>query len=91
MSYMGTSTDERGRLYLPKEIRERYGENYRVVQMPTHVALLPIDDDPLEGLREAVGDALKGKNIDELREEALRTAIVEEEIADHEQRATGGE
>jgi bifunctional DNA-binding transcriptional regulator/antitoxin component of YhaV-PrlF toxin-antitoxin module len=90
---MGTSTDERGRLYLPKEIRERYGENYRVVQMPTHVALLPIDDDPLEGLREAVGDALKGKDIDELREEALRTAKsdVEEKIADHEQRATGEE
>jgi len=86
---MGTCTDERGRLYLPKEIRERYGENYRVVQMPTHVALLPIDDDPLKGLREAVGDALKGKDINELREEALRTAIVEEEIADHEQRAPG--
>jgi bifunctional DNA-binding transcriptional regulator/antitoxin component of YhaV-PrlF toxin-antitoxin module len=90
---MGTSTDERGRLYLPKEIRERYGENYRVVQMPTHVALLPIDDDPLEGQREAVGDALKEKDIDELREEALWTAKsdVEEEIADHEQRAPGGE
>jgi bifunctional DNA-binding transcriptional regulator/antitoxin component of YhaV-PrlF toxin-antitoxin module len=90
---MGTSTDERGRLYLPKEIRERYGENYRVVQMPTHVALLPIDDEPLEGLREAVGDALKGKDIDELREGALRTAKgdVEEEIADREQRAPGGE
>jgi bifunctional DNA-binding transcriptional regulator/antitoxin component of YhaV-PrlF toxin-antitoxin module len=89
MLHMGTSTDERGRLYLPKEVRERYGENYRVVQMPTHVALIPIDDDPLEGLREAVGDALEGKDIDELREGALTSAKadVEGEIADREQRA----
>lgn len=86
---MGTSTDERGRLYLPKEIRDRYGEDYRVVKMPTHVALIPIDDDPLAGLRKAVGDALEGKDIDELREGALRTAKsdVEAEIAEREQRA----
>lgn len=55
---MGSSTDERGRLYLPKHVRDRYGEQYRIVELPGHVALLPVDEDPLEGLHEAVGDAL---------------------------------
>ena len=53
---MGSTTDERGRIYLPKDVRERYGEHYRIVELPTHVVLLPVDDDPLEGVREAVGD-----------------------------------
>lgn len=90
---MGTTTDERGRIYLPKEVRERYGEEFRVVQMPSHVALIPIDDDPLEGLRDAVGDALQGKDIDDLRADALETAQadVESEIADREQRGERGE
>lgn len=90
---MGTNTDERGRIYLPKEVRERYGEEYRVVKMPTHVALMPIDESPLEGLREAVGGALDGKDIDELRDDALATAKadVEGEAADREQRQQGGE
>lgn len=90
---MGTNTDERGRIYLPKEVRERYGDQYRVVQLPSHVALIPIDDNPLEGLREAVGGALDGKDIDELRDDALATAKadVEAEIAEREAEHGGGE
>ena len=90
---MGTSTDERGRIYLPKEVRERYGDEYRVVQLPTHVALIPIDDDPLEGLREAVGDALDGRDVDELRDGALAAAKadVEGEIAERRGRQENGD
>ena len=51
---MSKSTDERGRLYLPKEVRERFGDRYRIVELPSHVALFPVDDDPLAGLRDAV-------------------------------------
>lgn len=90
---MGTSTDERGRLYLPKGVRDRYGDEYRVVELPSHVALIPVDDEPLEGLREAVGGALEGKDIDELRDDA-RAAVkaeAEAEIDDREGRAEGGE
>jgi len=67
---MSKSTDERGRLYLPTDVRERFGDRYRIVQLPTHVALFPVDDDPLSGLRDAVGDAFEGDDIDALKSEA---------------------
>jgi bifunctional DNA-binding transcriptional regulator/antitoxin component of YhaV-PrlF toxin-antitoxin module len=74
---MSKSTDERGRIYLPKDVRDRFGEKYRIVELPSHVALFPVDDDPLEGLREAVGDAFEGTDANALKREA-RSAISEE-------------
>jgi len=71
---MGTETDDRGRLYLSKNLRERHGERFHVVEYSDHIELIPIDDDPLEGLREAVGDAFDDKSIDELRDEARELA-----------------
>lgn len=76
---MGSSTDERGRLYLPKHVRDRYGEEYRIVELPSHVVLLPIDDDPIEGLHEAVGDAFADWTREEMKEESLANA--ESEVA----------
>ncbi|MBX0287843.1 AbrB/MazE/SpoVT family DNA-binding domain-containing protein [Haloarcula salinisoli] len=64
---MSKSLDERGRLYLPKEVRERFGEQYRIVELPSHVALFPVDDDPIEGVRAAVGDAFEGQDADRLK------------------------
>lgn len=76
---MGTSTDERGRIYLPKHVRDRYGDEYRIVELPSHVVLLPIDDDPIEGLREAVGDAFDDITREGMKDEALSNA--ESEVA----------
>ena len=85
---MGSTTDERGRIYLPKDVRERYGEHYRIVELPTHVVLLPVDDDPLKGVREAVGDAFEDKGREELKAEALAgaKAETEAELEEREQR-----
>ncbi|KZN23909.1 hypothetical protein A4G99_13850 [Haladaptatus sp. R4] len=83
---MSKSTDERGRIYLPKDVRERFGEHYRIVELPNHVALFPVDDDPLEGLRDAVGDAFDDVDGSELKEEA-REAISEEVREETEQRS----
>ncbi len=69
---MSKSTDERGRLYLPKDVRERFGEEYRVVELPDYVALFPVADDPIAAVEEAVGDELEGKCVDELQREARR-------------------
>ncbi|WP_231183097.1 AbrB/MazE/SpoVT family DNA-binding domain-containing protein [Haladaptatus sp. DYF46] len=83
---MSKSTDERGRIYLPKDVRERFGEQYRIVELPSHVALFPVDDDPLKGLRDAVGDAFDDVDESELKEEA-REAIAEEVREETEQRS----
>lgn len=84
------STDERGRIYLPKGVRERFGEEYRIVELPSHIALFPVDENPLEGLRAAVGDALEGVDATELKAEA-REAITREVEADADERARDGE
>lgn len=67
---MTKSTDDRGRIYLPKDVRERYGERFRIVELPTHVGLFPVDEDPLDGLRDAIGDAFEGEDPDQLKSNA---------------------
>ncbi|AXG05740.1 AbrB/MazE/SpoVT family DNA-binding domain-containing protein [Haloplanus rubicundus] len=80
---MSKSTDERGRLYLPKGVRDRFGDRYRIVELPGHVALVPVDDDPISGLRAAVGDAFEDADVDRLKTEARR-AIAREARDDTE-------
>jgi bifunctional DNA-binding transcriptional regulator/antitoxin component of YhaV-PrlF toxin-antitoxin module len=81
---MTTETDDRGRLYLPKELRERHGERFRVVDLPSRIVLVPVDDDPLEAVREAVGDSFEERSIAELKREARKE--VETEISEREER-----
>jgi bifunctional DNA-binding transcriptional regulator/antitoxin component of YhaV-PrlF toxin-antitoxin module len=83
---MSKSTDERGRIYLPKDVRERFGDQYRIVELPSHVALFPVDEDPLDGLRAAVGDAFAETTGDDLKADA-REAVSREVRADARDRS----
>lgn len=74
---MSKSTDERGRIYLPKAVRERFGDQYRIVELPSYVALFPVDENPLDGLQAAVGDTFESEESNDLKAEA-RTAIARE-------------
>lgn len=67
--------DNRGRLTLPKEIRERYGDHYRIVQLHDGIKLIPIADDPLAALRNEFADV--EKTAEELRDEGRDTALDE--------------
>jgi len=87
---MSKSTDERGRIYLPKDVRERFGDRYRIVELPSHVALFPVDEDPLEGLRAAVGDAFRETEADELKTQA-REAISREVTEEAGRQSRDGE
>ncbi|SEQ84405.1 AbrB/MazE/SpoVT family DNA-binding domain-containing protein [Natrinema salaciae] len=73
--------DDRGRIVIPHEIREKHGDRYRVVELNDRVELIPLGDDPIEGLRDAVGDAFDDKSIAEIKREA-RAAAREEAIDD---------
>ncbi|MFW5907167.1 MAG: AbrB/MazE/SpoVT family DNA-binding domain-containing protein [Candidatus Natronoplasma sp.] len=68
-------TDKKGRLYLSKKIREKYGQKFLQIELEDEISLIPISDDPVEDLRK-VTDKLKGKSMEEMkkeiREEALR-------------------
>lgn len=65
---MSTETDRQGRLYIPKEVREKYGEKYHIVTYEDRIELIPVADDPLAAVREATGD-LRDASIEEIRED----------------------
>lgn len=66
------SLDERGRLSLPDEVRERYGDRYRLVELPDSIKLIPIPTDPPESLREQFAEVEYSSL--ELRERARESA-----------------
>jgi bifunctional DNA-binding transcriptional regulator/antitoxin component of YhaV-PrlF toxin-antitoxin module len=61
-------TDSRGRVTIPKDVRERYGERYRLVELRNSVRLVPVPKDPVGALRESASDELKQASMNELRE-----------------------
>ncbi|GAA0527177.1 hypothetical protein SAMN04488066_1145 [Halorubrum aquaticum] len=67
--------DDRGRLTLPKELRERYGERYHVVDLHDGIKLIPIDEDPLDALRDEFADV--DETVDELRQGAREAALTD--------------
>jgi len=67
--------DDRGRLTLPKELRERYGDRYRVVDLHDGIKLIPVAEDPLAALRDEFADV--EKSADELRDAAREAALDE--------------
>lgn len=70
-----TTLDDRGRMTLPKELRERYGDRYRIVEVHDGIKLIPVAEDPLDALRDEFAEV--EKTADELREAARETAVDE--------------
>ena len=66
--------DDRGRIVIPHEIREKHGDRYRVVELKDRIELIPLKEDPIEGLRNAVGDAFDEKSIEEIKRESREAA-----------------
>jgi hypothetical protein len=71
---MSLEVDSNGRLYLSAKLRRKYGEKFHVVEYEDRLELVPIDEDPIQALREAAGGAFDGKSVDELRDEARAQA-----------------
>ncbi|MEY7847956.1 AbrB/MazE/SpoVT family DNA-binding domain-containing protein [Natrarchaeobius sp. A-rgal3] len=63
---MSAETDGQGRLYIPKDVREKYGEKYHIVTYEDRIELVPVADDPLAAVREAAGE-LRDAPVDDIR------------------------
>ena len=74
---MRVSTDD-GRIYLPKPLREEFGDEFELIDRGDRLVLVPVPDDPLEALREEARKSekdareLKASALDEAMEEAGR-------------------
>jgi len=73
---MWVKVDDRGRLYLPKSIRERIGREVFVVEVKDGVLLIPKPSDPLKELEE-IGRKLPDKSIKEFKREIEEAAMEE--------------
>jgi len=71
---VSVETDSHGRLYLPSELRQKYGDKFHVVEYEDRLELLPIDDDPLQAVRDAAGDAFEDESIEQLRKKTQQQA-----------------
>jgi bifunctional DNA-binding transcriptional regulator/antitoxin component of YhaV-PrlF toxin-antitoxin module len=67
--------DDRGRFTVPQELRERYGDRYRLVDLHDGLKLVPVADDPLDALRAEFEDV--DATAAELRDGARETALDE--------------
>lgn len=76
---MSVETDSHGRLYLSSELRQKYGEKFHVVEYEDRIELIPIDENPLQAIREAAGGEFEEESIEELREEAREQAKTDAE------------
>lgn len=86
---MTVETDDHGRLYLPKPLREKHGERFRVLDLPTRVILIPIDDDPLQAVRDAIGDRFDDRSLDAIGDDiqAAAESEVDAEVRERGERA----
>jgi len=73
--------DDRGRVTIPKEVRDRYGDQYRLVELDSGIKLVPIPDDPLEELRAAASDDLREASLSDL--EAAASEEAGEQASEH--------
>lgn len=69
--------DGRGRLLLEKDVRQKYGDEFVVIQMPGEIVLIPIPKDPLKALREEGKKLPKDMSIADLKKEMHEFALKE--------------
>lgn len=68
-----TQCDDRGRVYLGKKIREKYGEKFIILEDKDKLILVPVSNEPIKDL-EALGKQLPRKSLKALRKDILKEA-----------------
>lgn len=64
-----------GRIYVPKHLREKFGDRFELVDRGDRLVLIPLSDDPLAALRAEFADV--DESVEELRQSAREEALEE--------------
>ncbi|MBI2579813.1 MAG: hypothetical protein HYW27_02835 [Candidatus Aenigmarchaeota archaeon] len=72
-----TKLDERGRLLIEKNIRDKYGDEFAVFEALGEIVLIPVPKDPLKALREEGKKLPKNMSVKELKVMARELALKE--------------
>jgi len=75
MEPMLAKCDDRGRIYLEKEIREEYGKTFILIRAPDELILLPIPKHPLKHFQE-LGKKLPKLSLQSLKKEIRKQALM---------------
>ena len=76
MKVQSIKCDPKGRLYIRRSWRERYGNEFIVVAAPNELILMPVPQDPVSDLAE-LGKALPEVSLKKLRAGIRRQAELE--------------
>ncbi|WP_456395259.1 AbrB/MazE/SpoVT family DNA-binding domain-containing protein [Thermococcus sp.] len=71
---MISKMDSKGRLYIPRSMRERVGKEVYLVETPDGILIIPKPEDPLKELKE-IGKSLPKVSLDELKRGILKQAL----------------
>jgi AbrB family looped-hinge helix DNA binding protein len=71
------NVDSRGRVYIPKEMREEFGDKLKIIKTDSGIKLIPLDDDPVKGLSKAMQGAeeIELDELDQSVEEKARKEV----------------
>lgn len=67
-------TDDQGRITIPEDVRDRYGDTFRLVALDSGIKLVPLPSDPLQELRAAASHNLREAALDDLEATAHKEA-----------------
>jgi len=68
--------DSKGRLYIPRKMREKLGSEVYLVEIHDGIVVIPKPEDPVKELEE-IGKSLPDKPIGELKMEIIKQAMEE--------------
>lgn len=69
------TTADNGRVYLPKELREKFGERFHIVDREDRIVLVPVSEDPLKSLRQEFSQT--ESSVEEMKSEVMEEAVSE--------------
>ncbi|MFB6159036.1 MAG: AbrB/MazE/SpoVT family DNA-binding domain-containing protein [Candidatus Nanohalobium sp.] len=66
------SVDDQGRVYIPKSLREQYGDDFRIIDTKDGLVFMPLPENPVEKFQEK--EKLEDKSVEELKKDVREDA-----------------